>query len=70
MMMVKRTFSVTASDNSDAFCPARLVNFHPTSATRFPRPLAEDKLKLDMLEVKPPRLLPIKSWVENDLGGG
>ena len=64
---VRPTLSVTVSEISAAFWPARLVNFHPTSATLLLRPEAEDRLKFEMLEVMPPRP---KSWVENDLGGG
>ena len=63
------TFSVTASDSSAAFWPARFVNFQPTSATLLLRPLAEDRLKFERLWVRPPRLPPTKSCVENDLDG-
>ena len=59
---------MTVSEISAAFWPARLVNFHPTSATLLLRPEAEDRLKLERLWVRPPRLPP-KSCVEKDLEG-
>ena len=40
VILVEPTFSVTFSDSSAAFCPARLVNFQPTSAILPPTPEA------------------------------